>query len=563
MAEKETKVFLYGLDGVSWPLLDLWLNKGEMPYLKSFLKKGLRAVLETTIPTLTMPALPALYTGMNPGELGIFSLSKPTGEIITIKDLTYPRIWDHLGKEGLSSLIYNAKFTYPPDEIKGIMVSAGPYPKGAKDYTYPREVRKEIEAIDEKRSVDKEKVSKDFKNIDKRPEDHYLLCVEEMKVRFKRFLHLAAKDEFPFIFYWEGMTDAVQHRLWYHPGLLKRFFKEVDTLLGKIMEEFQDYHIFIVSDHGFHSSASVRFHVNNWLEDLSYLKRTHTNPFTRYLVNLAHHLARNYIPDSALEKMLSLFKKKEKEKVGGYDTEEDLIKRDLASAKSWNLAHLPGIDYRKSKAFQSEHWGIDVVNCKSKEEYEAVRETIIKKAERLRAPEKVLSFIKKRGVVEQEDLRQVFQIVKKREEVFKGPYLSQIPDIVFLTTPQYFPEYQLGSKIYTKPRGLSKRIVPGDHNRALYGVFAVSGSEVRVRGGFKSNVKIYDIMPTLLWLFGLELPRYLDGKVLTGLFKIEREVCYSEEKVEKLHTEPKKVFSVKEQKEMRERLKSMGYIDEI
>ena len=571
----KNKVLLYGLDGVSWELLDPWLKDGTMPNLSGFLQQGCQAVLETTIPTLTMPALPSLYTGKNPGELGIFSLSKPSGEIFTISDIDYPRIWDYCGERGLRSLVFNAKFTYPPDEMQGIMVSAGPLPSADAPYTYPREMRAEIEKLEIPRTVDRADVLS-FEDIDQAPERHSVYCVEEMRSRFKRFVHLWEKESFPFVFYWEGMTDAVQHRVWYYPSLLKDFFRELDLILGEVFERFRDYNIILVSDHGFHGTAQARFHVNSWLEELGYLKRS-GGALSRPFMNLVHYLARNYIPDGLLEKAMKKLRGKKKSSRAGeekaaegkggqegpdpYDGEEEQKKRDLNYAKSWNLGHLPGIDYKNSRAFQSEQWGIDVLNCRDPEEYERIREDIITRAGTIRAPEKALSLITRKGVVNQEDPARVFQLVKKREEVFSGRHMEEVPDIVFLTSFEYFPEYQLSSKLYSRPVGKSRRVVPGDHNRAPLGIFAAAGPGIATAGRMAAPVRIYDILPTILHLMELPLPDDLDGELLEFLMLEKRKPESYSRAASPVHE--KKELSQEEQQEMRERLKGMGYLDEL
>ncbi len=580
LTKDRAKVLLYGLDGVSWELLDPLLSEGLLPNLATFLKKGSYGVLETTIPTLTMPAVPALYTGMNPGELGIFSLSKPTGDIITINDIRFPRLWDYMKENELRSLVFNAKFTYPPDHVDGIMISAGPLPSKASPYTHPEGIREELEAISCQRSVTGDEVS-DYQGIDRAPKKHYTFCLEEMNSRFKRFLHLCEKEEFPFIFNWEGMTDAVQHRLWYYPELLKDFFSRVDENLGQLMERFPDYNIFLVSDHGFHGSARIRFHVNTWLEELGYLKRS-GSPFLRPFVNLAHMLARNYIPDSLLESLMGIVNRTKKnpgrspgqsatlapnsgeegkgeEEGAGYDSLEDMNARDLNYAKSWRLAHLPGIDYQRSKAFQSEQWGIDVVNC-TDEEYERIRADIIARAHELQAPSRFTSPARKPELVSQQDLGKVIQLAAQREDIFSGAHIAKIPDIVFLPSYDFFPEYQLSSSLFSRPAGKSKRVVPGDHNRAPRGIFAVSGPQVRSLGKGK-NVRIIDIAPTILHLMRLGVPTFLDGAVYGDIVLETREVQRYNDSKDGQHVS--REMSRDEQQEMREHLKNMGYVDDL
>ena len=66
------KLLLIGLDGGTWKLLKNWIDDGSLPNLARLYNEGSRGTLLSTIPSSTCPALPALFTGKNPGNIGIF-----------------------------------------------------------------------------------------------------------------------------------------------------------------------------------------------------------------------------------------------------------------------------------------------------------------------------------------------------------------------------------------------------------------------------------------------------------------------------------------------------------
>ena len=66
-----TKVVLFGIDGATYTVLDDLVRRGVMPYLGSFMERGVRASLMSTIPHLTPPAWTTLVTGRSPGVHGI------------------------------------------------------------------------------------------------------------------------------------------------------------------------------------------------------------------------------------------------------------------------------------------------------------------------------------------------------------------------------------------------------------------------------------------------------------------------------------------------------------
>ena len=134
------KVLLVGLDGTSWRLLERWIKAGKLPTISRLLEQGVHGTLLSTIPCQTSPALPTLYTGKNPGALGVFDFTMSDGTLVKSQDIEYKAIWDVLGELGYKSCIVNLSTIYPPQKINGVMVS-GVCPLRDSEYTYPKEVQ--------------------------------------------------------------------------------------------------------------------------------------------------------------------------------------------------------------------------------------------------------------------------------------------------------------------------------------------------------------------------------------------------------------------------------------
>lgn len=134
------KVFVVGLDGASWQLLEPWIEKGELPTLARLFRQSAHGTLLSTIPCRTSPALPAFYTGKNPGALGVFDFTRSDGSLVRSQDVEYKTIWDVLGEVGYKSCVVNLSTIYPPQKINGVMVS-GACPFRNSEYTYPKEIQ--------------------------------------------------------------------------------------------------------------------------------------------------------------------------------------------------------------------------------------------------------------------------------------------------------------------------------------------------------------------------------------------------------------------------------------
>src|SRR5579859_7579572 len=67
-----TKALLIGLDGATFTVLDPYMERGVMPFLRKLVGQGSRAALRSIMPPLTPPAWTSLMTGKRPGRHGVF-----------------------------------------------------------------------------------------------------------------------------------------------------------------------------------------------------------------------------------------------------------------------------------------------------------------------------------------------------------------------------------------------------------------------------------------------------------------------------------------------------------
>ncbi|MHB1286919.1 MAG: alkaline phosphatase family protein [Leptospirales bacterium] len=74
------RVIVLGLGGASLSLLKPWAEKGWLPNLDYFLRKGIAGPLDSPVPPASAPEWSALLTGRNPGKTGHFNrFSKEIG----------------------------------------------------------------------------------------------------------------------------------------------------------------------------------------------------------------------------------------------------------------------------------------------------------------------------------------------------------------------------------------------------------------------------------------------------------------------------------------------------
>ena len=145
------KVFILGLDGATFEILNPLMAEGLMPNLHQLCIDGVHGPMRTIFPPVTAPAWLALATGLNPGKTGAYDYinrSDPSSDLyVPISSAYYVdrSVWDYLNKAGLSVGIFNYPTLSPPPPVNGFAVSGMGGSNG--EMTYPADIEAEIEQL--------------------------------------------------------------------------------------------------------------------------------------------------------------------------------------------------------------------------------------------------------------------------------------------------------------------------------------------------------------------------------------------------------------------------------
>lgn len=261
-------------------------------------------------------------------------------------------------------------------------------------------------------------------------------------------------------------TDRVQHMFWQfleNPNLKvgnspasKRaknavydVYKAMDDFLGELLPKLTPNDLFmIVSDHGF-NSAKREFHLNSWLQQEGYL----------------------------------------------------VLKDGKKKSDKWYA----DVDWSKSRAYGQGLNGL-FLNIQGREKYGIVNAG--KEAEQLKEE------IKRKLIAVTDDNtgKPVMKAVYKREELYKGPYTQNAPDVVVGYSIGYKVAWEsavnfVGGEIFAD----NKKMWTGDHcftSDQVPGIFYCN-KKITV-----SNPTLADISPTVLSAFGITIPSFIDGRNL-------------------------------------------------
>jgi len=281
---ENVKLFVLGLDCA--PPKILYDGYGvEMPNIESFLSGCARYELRSCFPPITIPAWLCMFTGLTPGELGIYGFRhrKPgdikESYIVDSRRVRARTLWEEVGAEGKRVCVVGVPPTYPPKPINGYLVTDFTTPSSDKPYTWPPWLKREIESVVGKyifdilyRSWEKEKVFKELMDM--------------LRQHLKLVKWLLKEKKWDLFIYVEIAVDRAHHAFWryfdeghpkyeYHEVFSKvipAVYREIDAWFSEVIDFLpRDTAIVIASDHGVKAMKGA-FAINEWLIEQGYLK---------------------------------------------------------------------------------------------------------------------------------------------------------------------------------------------------------------------------------------------------------------------------------------------------
>jgi predicted AlkP superfamily phosphohydrolase/phosphomutase len=283
------RVAVIGLD-CGTPQLLFEQLAGEIPNISELMGRGMHGELASVVPPITIPAWACAMSGKTPGQLGVYGMRNR-------KDTTYeglslatsgaikePQVWDLLGRRGMKSLLIGVPPGYPPRPVEGWRVSCFLTPPSAESFTYPDELRAEIDE-----ELNGQDYIFDIPNYREKGEEVVLEQVFAMtERRFKVARRLVRSKPWDFFMLVEMGPDRLHHVFWQHfdpqhpkhergnrfetafQDYYRYLDKEVGSLLGALPD---DAVVILMSDHGARRMVGgVCF--NEWLSAEGYLRFT-------------------------------------------------------------------------------------------------------------------------------------------------------------------------------------------------------------------------------------------------------------------------------------------------
>ena len=278
------RLLVIGLDSVP-PEFVFDRYRDVMPNLKRILSQSAYGTLKTTDPPITIPAWTVMFSGVDPGTLGLYGFrhrrlgSYQETYTPTSKMVTYPCLWDLLSRGGRRVAVIGMPPGYPPPTVNGVYVSDLLTPDGAADFVSPGALVPEVRAA----------AGGDYRfDVTFRAEDRDRVEREIFEMTRRRFAvarHLWGKERWDLFAVHEIGPDRIHHAFWKYfdhahpkhvPGspfdsIADRYYALLDSEIGRLLESVpEDVLLWVVSDHGSKAMDGC-FCINEWLIRAGYL----------------------------------------------------------------------------------------------------------------------------------------------------------------------------------------------------------------------------------------------------------------------------------------------------
>jgi predicted AlkP superfamily phosphohydrolase/phosphomutase len=379
-------------------------------------------------------------------------------------------IWTILSNHNKTVGILKPPVSYPVEKVNGFIIAGYPIPNDnfrESGVIYPEELTNEISNWE----------------MQTYPRERY--HIERMT---DESLYLMGKYDWDFFMIYFQEMDWIGDNYWpQKPGeplydidwdkvygtLFEDQWKKADMLLGKIIKNISDNTIvFVVSSHSMESEIKPQyaFFINKWLMDNGFLKlNSNTNDNWRQSVDWSQTKA--YADMDHYEGRINLY------------------------------INLKGREPN------------GIVESKY---YTKIRDEILELLYNTTEPESGVKIFDKSDLWE------------------KAIYLGNGPDIVFrdyrvinrsnkVVTIKTYPSLDSPYIFQNACKGVSLTCQRGNHvdiitNKSLNGIIIVSGPNIK-KAEQIHNANVMDIFPTILHIFNVTTPNYVDGRVLHEIFK--------------------------------------------
>jgi predicted AlkP superfamily phosphohydrolase/phosphomutase len=565
------RLLIIGLDGATFDLIAPWAQEGKLPTLAELIEKGAHGELASTIPPMSAQAWTSFMTGYNIGKHGLvdFVMRRPDSyalQIVNAKSRDGETLWGLLSERGYRVGVLNVPMTYPPEEVNGSLVSGMDAPSLDSPFTFPPSLRRRL-----LRAVPNYVIESGGQNYlhghRRQPERYIEMVLDVARARLDATRLVMDEGPWDLLVTVFRLTDTAQHWFWKdmdprHPfhdpadacwgDTIERIYRYADECIAAVLQGCDDdTTVMVVSDHGFGPHGDRVVYLNTWLQQQGFLSFQGAPGG-----GAPQLLVRNAIWPvwRALKRHLPTPAKR-------------WLKKTFPHLERWfpSMLTLSGIDWPKTRAYSFEVRPGIWINLRGREpqgivergeEYETLRTEITRRLQEWRDPV---------------DGEAVVTRVWKREELYHGPHLDRIPDLMLeLRRPGGYGYLLHHGTLSDRKRAIDTitaqaffETLHPNAGHLLNGICLIQGPLVRP-GVRLSGASIVDLAPTALYLLGEAIPDDMDGRVLSEAIDpdwfAQHPPLYLTRKG-RVRDLDGPAYGDEESKQVEDRLRGLGYLD--
>lgn len=537
------RALCFGLDGADHDLVRDLLAQGRLPTIARLSREGTFGPLRSTIPAVTPTAWSSFLTGLNPAGHGIFNFAtnpnRAPQRVESAASRSGVPFWRMLGAAGLRSAFVEIPFTYPPEEIDGVLVTGygGPTTPEILPASASERILAAHPGLVTAHHPMAERWWEDFDAFTRRLLEHVAQLADVC------WLVLELEPELALLCVDFMSSDFAGHLGWNrldptHPAHdpaqagdeIVQVYEAIDRACGELAERAEALWgeqptVIVMSDHGMKPIHWV-FHANRWLEEaglLTYRRRSLQPLKGGRLDGLAK-------VDQRLARTTSW-----------YGRALDV----LPVTRPADNRAFADVDYGRTRAYSFATGGQvylgEVTGARADPAFENELAAALA------------------AIPHPETAEPAFD-VKRKEELYRGPYVARAPELVLLPRDERI-HVDSSRRPWTRAFDRHERLDPehfygysGHH--ALNGILAAAGPGIRP-ADVPAGAEITQMPATLLALLGLAAD--LEGAALEPIVEngAPREDAPA-------RTRPSRggegsVYSEEEETKMLERLRDLGY----
>jgi predicted AlkP superfamily phosphohydrolase/phosphomutase len=540
-----------GLDGATWDIAQPLLEAGRMPHLARLIKAGTAGPLASTVPPISAAAWVSFLTGQNPGRHGVYQFRKMDlrqygayrDEFATSRDYAGRSFLEFAGQQGRRVAAVGIPMTYPPFPVNGFLVSGFPRPFGPVAHAYPPAMAEHLGRWD---------AMPDNFNFSLSPAK----TVEASDYWVRKYTDIAlealAAEPYDLLLVVWNSTDNIPHLYWKYTDpafpaydaagaaqfgqVINHQYEVADAEMGRLLAALpvEGTTVLVMSDHGMGAYPHRQVHLNAWLAEQGLLTLRPGAGSHPSLANRAISQVRRRLPTQWRHRLRGRLPAAARTALFARHQNLDTI--DWSRTQAYRLNVFPTVE------------GI-IVNLRGRQaqgvvapgaEYEQVRDALLA------------------GLADLRDAASGMAIVSRaarREELFEGPYVDEIPDVLVELNDAYTGGAELGGPLVT--RMALQQLSEYSATHRPQGLFVLAGPGVRA-GCWREDAHIVDLAPTLLHAMGLPVSTTMDGRVLQDVFERPQPVRCADYTT--APTAPASRLSPAEEAAIRDQLAGLGYL---